>query len=235
MQRAIKRFSLAMSLVFVAVAAAISFANEAQTDAAKSHRQIVDRAIQYLITKGQAADGSYSSQTGAGVTAICTTALLRNGRTPADPAVAKSLKYLEGLVQKDGGIYVEGSTRKNYETCLTIVCFKEANVNGRYDKIIKDADVFIKDLQWDEKEGHDKSSVNYGGAGYGSKGRPDLSNTSMLMDALIAAGNGPDDPAVQRALNLCLARPEPGKRAQHHSILRKIQRRRVLLHAGQRR
>jgi squalene-hopene/tetraprenyl-beta-curcumene cyclase len=200
MQRTLKRFSLAISLVFVAIVAAISVAGEAQTDAAKSHGQIVERAIQYLITKGQAADGSYSSQTGAGVTAICTTALLRNGRTPADPAVAKSLKYLEGLVQKDGGIYVAGSTRKNYETSLSLVCFKEANAGGRYDKIIKDADAFIKDLQWDEKEGHDKSSVNYGGAGYGSKGRPDLSNTSMLMDALIAAGNGPDDPAVQRAL-----------------------------------
>src|SRR5690606_34515427 len=59
---------------------------------------------------------------------------------------------------------------------------------------------FIKGLQWDDSEGHDKSSVNYGGAGYGRHKRPDLSNTSFLIDALKATGNGPDDPAMQKAL-----------------------------------
>lgn len=170
------------------------------SDSAKLRQQIVASGVNYLITKGQAADGSFSNQTGAGVTAICTTALLKSGRTPADPAVAKALKYLEGLVKPDGGVYRDGSTHKNYETCLAIVCFKEANGGGRYDKLIKNADKFVKGQQWDEGEGHDKSSVNYGGAGYGSKSRPDLSNTSFLVEALIAAGNGPDDPAVQKAL-----------------------------------
>lgn len=173
-------------------------ADKASTD--KLHRQTVERGINYLVTKGQAADGSFSSQVNSGITSICTTALLRNGRSVNDPAVAKALKYLEGLVQEDGGIYVKTSSHKNYETALAIVCFQAANKDGRYDKLIKNADRYIKELQWDEGEGHDPSSVNYGGAGYGSKGRPDLSNTSMLMDALIAAGNGPDDPAVQRAL-----------------------------------
>ena len=169
-------------------------------DTAKLRQQVVERGINYLVTKGQAADGSFSNQTGAGVTAICTTALLKSGRTPADPAVAKSLKYLEHLVKPDGGVYRDGSTHKNYETCLAIVCFSEANQGGRYDKLIKSAEKFVKGQQWDEGEGHDKSSFNYGGAGYGSKSRPDLSNTSFLMEALIAAGNGPDDPAVQKAL-----------------------------------
>jgi squalene-hopene/tetraprenyl-beta-curcumene cyclase len=169
-------------------------------DTARLRQQIVDRGINYLISNGQAADGSYSSQTGAGVTAICTTALLRSGRVPNDPAVAKSLKYLEGLVQPDGGIYREGSTHKNYETCLAQLCFTEANTNHQYDKIIKNADKFLKDLQWDESKKHDKSSPYYGGAGYRANGRPDLSNTSFLIEALIAAGNGPDDPAVQKAL-----------------------------------
>jgi squalene-hopene/tetraprenyl-beta-curcumene cyclase len=178
-----------------------AIAQEATTsDTAKLRQQIVDRGVNYLLTKGQAADGSFSNQTGAGVTAICTTALLKSGRTPADPAVANALKYLEGLVKPDGGVYRDGSTHKNYETCLAIVCFKQANQGGRYDKLIKAADKFVKGQQWDEGEGHDKSSFNYGGAGYGSKSRPDLSNTSFLIEALIAAGNGPDDPAVQKAL-----------------------------------
>jgi squalene-hopene/tetraprenyl-beta-curcumene cyclase len=162
--------------------------------------QTVNRGINYLLTKGRSSDGSYSSRTGAGVTAICTTALLRHGRSPNDPAIAKSLRYLEQLVQKDGGIYAAGSTHKNYETCLALVCFLAANENHRFDKVIKDAEDFIKRQQWDEGEGHDRSSLNYGGAGYGGKSRPDLSNTSFLIDALQAAGNGPDDPALRRAL-----------------------------------
>ena len=46
----------------------------------------------------------------------------------------------------------------------------------------------------------EKSDVKYGGAGYGRHKRPDLSNTGFFMDALKAAGNGPDDEAVKRAL-----------------------------------
>src|SRR5690606_19174736 len=46
----------------------------------------------------------------------------------------------------------------------------------------------------------DKSDPAYGGAGYGSHRRPDLSNTSFLIDALKATGNGPDDEAMQKAL-----------------------------------
>jgi squalene-hopene/tetraprenyl-beta-curcumene cyclase len=43
--------------------------------------------------------------------------------------------------------------------------------------------------------------MQYGGAGYGrSKTRPDLSNTSFLLDALQAAGDESNDAAVQRAL-----------------------------------
>jgi squalene-hopene/tetraprenyl-beta-curcumene cyclase len=201
MSQRLKISLAALSCVVLGGVALVVAAEQApRTDTAKLRQQTTDRGINYLVTRGQAADGSFSSQTGAGVTAICTTALLRNGRSPNDPAVAKSLKYLEGLAKEDGGVYRDGSTHKNYETCLALVCFQEANADGRYHKLIKNAERFIKELQWDEGEGHDTSSFNYGGAGYGSKARPDLSNTAFLMDALIAAGNGPDDPAVQRAL-----------------------------------
>jgi squalene-hopene/tetraprenyl-beta-curcumene cyclase len=42
--------------------------------------------------------------------------------------------------------------------------------------------------------------VSYGGIGYGGKSRPDLSNTSYLVDAMKASGAKPDDPALQKAL-----------------------------------
>ena len=66
---------------------------------AKAYGQAVDRAIQYLVSKGQATDGSYSAQAGPGVTALVTAGILRHGRSADDPAVAKSLKYLESFVQ----------------------------------------------------------------------------------------------------------------------------------------
>jgi squalene-hopene/tetraprenyl-beta-curcumene cyclase len=167
--------------------------------------QAVERAIAYLQTKGQASDGSYSAASGPGVTALVTTAILRHGRTADEEPVAKGLEYLEGFVREDGGIYQEDGFLRNYETCLAVLCFSEANRaganrNGRYDELIRGADRFVKGLQWDEDEDQDRSDLNYGGAGYGEHKRPDMSNTSFLLSALKAAGNGADDEAVQKAL-----------------------------------
>jgi len=162
------------------------------------YAQTVSKAVEYLKS-AQALDGSYSKQTGPAVTALITTGLLRHGRTVADPQVAKALKFLEGYVKPDGGIY-DGELYRNYETCLAIVCFSEANRDGRYNQILVNAEKYVKGLQWDGEEGHDQSSFSYGGAGYGRSKRPDLSNTSFLLDALQSVGNGPDDPAIQRAL-----------------------------------
>ena len=72
-------------------------------------QQAIDRGIQFLLNNGQAEDGSFSKQAGVGVTALATMALLRNGRSPDDPAVAKSLKYLEQSVRGDGSIAADRS------------------------------------------------------------------------------------------------------------------------------
>ena len=67
---------------------------------------VVGRGIAFLES-AQAEDGSYSRHAGTGVTSLVTTALLRNGRTPEDPWVARSLAFLEKHVRDDGaqGIY----------------------------------------------------------------------------------------------------------------------------------
>ena len=194
---------LAMALVLVPCAGSLASAGPPdaalQVDARAYHRAVA-RALDLLRTKGQAADGSYAAYAGPGVTAVVTTAILRNGRGPSDPLVAKSLKYLEGFIQPDGGVYQSGTLYRNYETCLAIMCFAEANRDGRYEQVLKGADRFLKRLQWDEGEGHDETSEYYGGFGYGKHERPDLSNTSFTLEALKALGNGPEDEAIQRAL-----------------------------------
>jgi squalene-hopene/tetraprenyl-beta-curcumene cyclase len=169
-------------------------------DDAQAYQRAVQKGIDYLANTGQAADGSFSAAVGPGVTAIVATSVLRNGRGPDDPLVAKSLKYLERFVQPDGGVYDPKSRIRNYETCLAVVCFKEANRDGRYDKLIAGADKFLKGLQFDEGDDRKPSDVSYGGVGYGGSERPDLSNTHFLVEALEAAGGGPDDESVKRAL-----------------------------------
>lgn len=169
-----------------------------EADGAK-RSQSVSRGIAFL-QQAQADDGSFSASSGPGVTAIVATALLRSGRTADDPLVARALQYLQQHLHDDGGIYQEGSRYKNYETSLSIVCFQLANRDGRYDELLASTEKFVKAQQWDEDEGHEISSLSYGGAGYGSHSRPDLSNTGFLVDALHAVGRGEDDPALKKAL-----------------------------------
>ena len=51
------------------------------------------------------------------------------------------------FIQPTGGIHQPGTLYRNYETCLSILCFQEANKDGRYDEVIKKADAFIKGIQ----------------------------------------------------------------------------------------
>jgi squalene-hopene/tetraprenyl-beta-curcumene cyclase len=172
----------------------------AETDVQAQYERMVAKAISYLATKGRASDGSYSSFSGPAVTALVTTGLLRHGRSPDEPFVAESLKYLEKFVQPDGGVYQPGSNYRNYETCLAILCFTEANRGGRYADTIKRAEAFVRDNQWDEGEGQNRTDLAYGGAGYGKSKRPDNSNTSFFIDALKGSESPENRAAIEKAL-----------------------------------
>lgn len=183
---------------WIATALETATAKDARVDAAKVSAAI-DRGCDFL-RQSQGQDGSWSGSGGPGITAIVGAALMRSGRSADDPVVAKALKYLEANTHPDGGVYQKGSNHKNYETCLALVCFHEANKDHRYDKVVAGAEKFVKKEQWDEDEGKSESDMSYGGAGYGSASRPDLSNTAFLVDALHSIGRGPDDPAIKKAL-----------------------------------
>ena len=172
----------------------------AQPDARATYDQVVAKAMNYLATKGRSADGSYSSFSGPAVTAMVTTGLLRHGRSVNEPLVAESLKYLEKFIQPDGGIYQPGSNYKNYETCLAILCFTEANRDKRYAAVLGKADAFVKEGQWDEGDGQKPSDTAYGGTGYGRSKRPDLSNTSFFIDALKATETPENSESIQKAI-----------------------------------
>ncbi|MHB1035678.1 MAG: prenyltransferase/squalene oxidase repeat-containing protein [Pirellulales bacterium] len=199
LQRMLAIVPMAALVAYPLVARAASNDSSAKPDP-RLYEKTVNKAVAFLRVKGQAPDGSFTAASGPGVTALVTTALLRSGLGPDDPFVAKSLKYLEGFIQPSGGVHPPESLVGNYETCLAVMCFTEANRDGRYAKVLKNADRFLKGIQWDETEGIDRANMSYGGAGYGTKKRPDLSNTQFLVEALKATGNGPDDEAIKKAL-----------------------------------
>lgn len=165
------------------------------------YKEVVQKGVTYLIEKGQnREDGSFSSDKGPGVTALCVTALLDSGVSADNPAVDRAIKYLLKFVQKDGGLYAPESVLKNYETSLAVMALSRANTNGKHDATISKAVAFLKELQWDEGEGHDPSSPFYGGQGYGSHQRPDMSNTSFFIDALKDSGEPMDSEAMRKAI-----------------------------------
>jgi squalene-hopene/tetraprenyl-beta-curcumene cyclase len=160
---------------------------------------MVEKGLNFL-REAQLPDGSFSTTRGPGVTGLLLASMLASGLTTDDPMVAKSLEFLLKSVRDNGGIYAEGSVHANYETCLAISALSKLNSNGEYSLILKNAEKFVKEQQWDEGEGITPERPEYGGAGYGSKSRPDLSNTAFLIEALRDAGCEEDDPAIQRAL-----------------------------------
>lgn len=191
------RHFLAASATLVAVRPSLAAAPDA-----KSLEAVLDKGYDFLKSK-QKADGSFAPpQVGEpGIAALTIAALLRAGKSPSDPVVAKALKYLEGSVKADGGVYNRGLA--NYTTSLAVMAFKDANADKKYDAAIAAATKFLRTLQYGDGDVDEKDS-KFGGAGYdkkGARGGPDLSNTHFFMEALVAGGAGKDDPSIKKALS----------------------------------
>jgi squalene-hopene/tetraprenyl-beta-curcumene cyclase len=160
---------------------------------------VTDRAVAFLRSR-QDAEGGWSTAREPGITALVVTSLLRSKRvTPADPVATRAFGYLERFLAPDGGL--AEAPHANYATAIALMAFREANTQGRYDRVIRDGQEFLKTMQWDAGEGKDQDDAFYGGAGYGGKNsRPDLSNTAFFIEALRDTGLPADDPALQKAL-----------------------------------
>ncbi|MFM8735049.1 MAG: prenyltransferase/squalene oxidase repeat-containing protein [Pirellulales bacterium] len=163
-------------------------------------RAALAKGAAFLVEKEQAADGSFSADVGPAVTALAVTALVRSGMPVDAPPVKKGLAYLLSFRQPDGGIYAPGSPVANYETSIGLLALAACNADGSLDEAIKAAAEYVKKLQWDDGEGKGPSDPAYGGAGYGKKSRPDLSNTQFMIEALRTVGTSENDPAIRRAL-----------------------------------
>ncbi len=130
------------------------------------------------------------------VTAMAVKAFAQAGQGN-DPAAINGVEAMLNSREEDGTF--KASPLTNYVTA-SIVSALAAHDEFEHGGVILDMTTQLKEMQWDEGEGLSKAQDWYGGAGYGNRGRPDLSNTQIMLEALYDAGVSPDEPAVQRAL-----------------------------------
>jgi squalene-hopene/tetraprenyl-beta-curcumene cyclase len=168
-------------------------------------QQVIDGALLFLKAQQQP-DGGWttSPHQPPAITAVVLRAFALEPRYGGKADfVKKGYDKLLSFQLEDGGIYKD--LLANYNTAIAISSLAAAG-NPQYEARIKKAVEYLKGLQWTDKiqgpkgEVIDQKSTWWGGAGYGSKGRPDGSNTQILIEALRDAGLKPDDPAYQNAL-----------------------------------
>jgi len=165
----------------------------------------------------QGEDGSFAKVDEIGVTALAVAALARSPQAnqPAvRTAIERGVKLLLGHQREDGAFTMkEGPALDNYRTALTILALSAVDRQTHAEQIQRARD-FLLTLQSGPDSGADpdRDKDFYGGFNYqAEKGRADLSNTQLALDALKAAGLPPDNPVWERAvvfLNRCQNRSE---------------------------
>ncbi len=194
-------WGLLLGMGFLVVSLGLATARDVEPGGVKQWEKTVDAAIGYLkSTQGE--DGGWATKQSPGITGVVIDGMLRTGRvTDRDPVMEKGLKYIEGLINPKAGHIAGKDPRvqlQNYVTCVNVLALTAAGRDS-YKPVVKDAATFLRKLQWDDGEGKTRKDDFWGGAGYDSKSRPDLSNTQFFLEALVAAGVPKDDPAFEKA------------------------------------
>ncbi|MBN1861572.1 MAG: hypothetical protein JW840_08950 [Candidatus Thermoplasmatota archaeon] len=166
------------------------------------------------LSDSQQSVGSWSNN--VGITSLCTLAFLNYGYTEQYPKIENAINWILGYghVHPDGSIYAYSQTYETALALLALVAADKTNWPKKYTTYITNAKNWLVASQWDEDCLWGSVNVNswyYGGFGYGSNLRPDLSNTQWAMMALQAAGatNEENDNVWNKALihaNRCQAR-----------------------------
>jgi squalene-hopene/tetraprenyl-beta-curcumene cyclase len=193
------RFAAAAAPLVLAAALAAPSAAQPGKGGGKTPDQAVEAAVKYLKA-AQAEDGSWSKAASPGVTAIVVTGLLRSGVKADDPVAAKGLKFVEGMADAKEGHLAAGEKvfLKNYITSVNLTALKAAGAS-KYDALTAGATEYLKKAQVGADGAAKADNPNFGGFGYNSTTRSDLSNTHFVLDGLKAGGVSADDPVYKRA------------------------------------
>ena len=173
-------------------------------------RAVVDAGLGYL--KGQQQpDGSWQRgpREPVAITALVVRAFAADEKVgPGADLVRRGYDRLLAEQKPDGGIYKD--LLANYNTAIAVSALA-ASPDPAHKQAMAKAVAYLKGSQFSDAVAAPdggKIDVNhpyYGGWGYGGSrgpggGRPDMSNTNVVLEALNDAGLKPDDPAYRRAL-----------------------------------
>jgi squalene-hopene/tetraprenyl-beta-curcumene cyclase len=209
--------NLRLGMVLVLMGACVTVGSaetNAMTQAAPAvdAQDLIDGGIAYLLSKRDER-GGWSLQQGAlrpAMTAMVLKALVQSPEYgPSHPIVKKGfevlLSYQQGGGPNRGGIFNPDEGMANYSTALAVMALAAAN-NPHYADAMSRAVGYLRQEQivpGSETPDQEKLSEDHpfvGGVGYGTHGRPDLSNAGMWIHAMHDAGIPPEDPAMRRAV-----------------------------------
>ncbi len=174
-------------------------------------RTVVAAGLDFLVS-AQGPDGGWltgrraaptdqpraASPIAVAVTALAVKAFAQDGAARlGEVEFQMALRFVRRAQQADGSF--EAGALSNYVTSSVVMALASIDDTDFRDEIA-DARVWLELNQWDQGEGLTARQDWFGGAGYGNRGRPDVSNTQMMLDALYEAGVSPDEPSAQRAL-----------------------------------
>jgi squalene-hopene/tetraprenyl-beta-curcumene cyclase len=178
----------------------------AKQDAVARGQSVATKAVDFLKSKQQPDGAWHTDKAPPAITAIVLKALVQDERYDANSdLVKKGYEKLLSYQYENGGIYKD--LLANYNTAIAVSSLAAAE-NPQYQERIDKAVAYLKSLQWNDtiaggpkgEKGIEVGNPWFGGFGYGSKGRPDASNTQIALEALHDAGVKRDDPAMQAAL-----------------------------------
>jgi len=207
--------AIAAVLVLVSIASGSMLQTSSRAESAflddahyREAKTIIAKAISFLRTQQDEKTGGWSVYPDRpvfpGVTALVINGMLMEPTIDEDdPAIARAVGFLLSYKQKDGGIY--DRVLPNYNTALALSALSKVSRTDAVEAI-KPAQNFLKGLQWANGEMNvngkvvDENHPFYGGAGYGSHGRPDNSNLQLMLEGLYDSGLDCNAPTFQRAV-----------------------------------
>lgn len=177
----------------------------------KEANQSIERGLKYLRAN-QETTGAWAAHLNAttsddpnkpspisvAITALVTKSIIQaQSQSLEDETLQKAIAFIRSA-QNDNGSF-EGGVLTSYVTSLVVMALASTDEQD-FQGEIADATRWLQITQWDQSEGLSANQDWFGGAGYGKRGRPDLSNTQTMLDALYESGMSPDEPAMKRAL-----------------------------------
>lgn len=161
----------------------------------------IERGVAYLLSLADE-QGRFGAQGApdAGLSAMALAAL-QVQPAPRAEALQKridaGLAWLVSLQREDGSIH-DGKLA-NYITSAAVQALAHDG-RAEFKPVIARAAAFLARLQNDGEEGYSEGDLYYGGIGYGSSERPDLSNLQFALEALHAADAPQAGEAYAKAL-----------------------------------